>query len=162
MLNFGCRNSKRTTTFSAVELQLAAWTAVCLSSAIVGEATSVCTKCLLQLSIHCGIVKLTKDCEITILRFCATSNIQPSSCQIWQMSFETLSCCLWFHSVFWWVVVHTVCSFHTHICTVICAKLLFLAFSQAKIWSAQTGKLNRTTGVLSFTGNYSIISKDCR
>lgn len=39
MLNFGCRNSKRMTTFTAAQLRPAARTAVCLSNAIVGEAT---------------------------------------------------------------------------------------------------------------------------
>lgn len=67
MLNFAGRNSERTTTFTAAELRPAAHTAVCLSNAIVGEATSVRTKCLLQLSIHGGIVKLTKECQITLL-----------------------------------------------------------------------------------------------
>lgn len=44
MLNSGCRNWKRTTTFTAVELwpaAAAARTAVCLSNTIVSEATSV-------------------------------------------------------------------------------------------------------------------------
>lgn len=67
MLNFGCRKSKRMNTFAAVELWPAARTAVCLSNAIVGEATSVCSKCLLQLCIHRGIVKLTKACQIIVL-----------------------------------------------------------------------------------------------
>lgn len=67
MLNFGCRNSKKKERPLSLELRPAARTAVCLSNAIVGEATSVRTKCLLQLSIHCGIVKLTKECQITPL-----------------------------------------------------------------------------------------------
>jgi len=51
-------------TFTTLEFWPAPSTAVCLSNAIVGEATNVRTKCLLQLSIHGGIVKLTKECQM--------------------------------------------------------------------------------------------------
>ncbi|MED6236820.1 hypothetical protein ATANTOWER_014781 [Ataeniobius toweri] len=85
MLNFGRRMSERMNTFTSVVLRPAARTAVCLSNAIVVEATRVRTKCLLQLSIHRGILKPTKERQIIILRFCAILNEQPSSSQSWQM-----------------------------------------------------------------------------
>lgn len=78
MLNFGCRMSKRMNTFGSVALRPAARTTVCLSNAIVGEATSVLTKYLLQLSIHRRILEPTKERPIIILRFWEILKEQPS------------------------------------------------------------------------------------